>query len=154
MSGGVTPVAEKKPTNLEIEGISPLLQVYDMQTAVRFYTEVLGFELGTHSPIVKSPQGDYFHWAMLRLKNATLMLNTAYDEGERPPQPDARRVAAHEDTSLYFGCPDVDAVYNHVVRVGVTVRNKPANMGYGLRALTIQDPDGYNITFHGPLTPE
>lgn len=141
-------------TGIEIEGICPLLQVYDMPRSVQFYTEVLGFELETHSPIVRSQEGEYFHWAMLRLKSATLMLNTAYDGGERPPQPDRSRVSTHGDTSLYFGCPDVDAVYGHIVRLGVNVREKPANMGYGLRALTIQDPDGYNITFHGPVTPE
>src|SRR2546430_8170646 len=75
---------------LDVDGLCPLLQVFDMPTSVKFYREVLGFELVGNSPIVHSPQGDYFHWAMLRRGSNTLMLNTAYDEGERPPAPDPR----------------------------------------------------------------
>jgi glyoxylase I family protein len=139
---------------LEIEGVYPLLQVYDMPKAVRFYHDLLGFEVVQHSPIVTSPQGDYFHWAMLRQNGTTIMFNTCYDEGERPPQPESRRVAAHRDTSLYFGCPDVDAVHIHVAQRGAVVREKPANMRYGLRRLRIKDPDGFTLCFHGPLAPE
>ena len=47
------------------------------------------------------------------------MLNTAYDEGQRPPVPDSSRVRAHEDTGLFFGAPDVDAVYAHLRDCGV-----------------------------------
>ncbi len=39
------------------------------------------------------------------------MLNTAYEEDARPRAPDPARVAAHEDTAIYFSCPDVDAAY-------------------------------------------
>ena len=35
---------------IEIRGIAPLIQVYDMPTAVHFYRDLLGFELVTHSP--------------------------------------------------------------------------------------------------------
>ena len=140
---------------LEFEGLSPLLQVYDMPKAVHFYRDVLGFELVGNSPIVKSPiQGEYFHWAMLRRNGTTIMLNTAYDEGERPSQPDPPRVAAHADTALYFGCDDVDSVCDHVRPLGIKVLQKPENMHYGMRRLTIEDPDGYNICFHGPLRTE
>ena len=139
---------------LGIEGLCPLLQVYDMPKTVKFYQDVFGFEVVQHSPVVKSPQGEYFHWAMLRQKGTTIMLNTAYDEGERPATPDDRRVAAHGDTALYFGCPNVDAVYDHVLPLGVTVIQKLENMQYGLRRFTIEDPDGYNICFHGPVTTE
>jgi len=41
---------------------------------------------------------------MLHGHGAELMLNTAYDEGERPEQPERARVVAHGDTALYFGC--------------------------------------------------
>jgi glyoxylase I family protein len=98
---------------INFDGLCPLLQVFDMPKSVNFYREVLGFELVGNSPMVKSPQGDYFHWAMLRRDGITLMLNTAYDEGERPPAPDPARVVAHGDTALYFGCTDVDNTFHH-----------------------------------------
>ena len=31
--------------SLEVEGFAPLIQVYDMPTSVRFYRDVLGFEV-------------------------------------------------------------------------------------------------------------
>jgi hypothetical protein len=55
---------------------------------------------------------DKYHWVMLRLGGAELMLNTAYEfDEERPVPADAARVAAHGDTILYLGCPDVEAAF-------------------------------------------
>lgn len=136
---------------LDFDGLCPLLQVFDMATSVKFYRDVLGFELVGNSPSVHSPQGDYFHWCMLRRGNTTIMLNTAYDEGERPPAPDPTRVAAHHDTALYFGCPGVDATYNELLPFGVTILEKPFTTIYNMRRFTIADPDGYNLSFQGPV---
>ena len=136
---------------INFDGLCPLLQVFDMPASVKFYCEVLGFELVGNSPIVHSPQGDYFHWCMLRRGATTIMLNTAYDEGERPAAPDTARFAAHSDTALYFGCPDVDAAYAALLPFGVNVLEKPFTTGYNMRRFTIGDPDGYNLSFQGPL---
>lgn len=135
---------------IEIEGVSPLLQVFDMPTSVNFYRDVLGFELVSNSTIVNGRGGDYFHWCMLRGHGCTLMLNTAYDEGERPSAPDPARVAAHADVALYFGCSDVETTFGHLVSHGAKVLEKPFLTQYGRTRFTVADPDGYNISFHGP----
>lgn len=142
------------PKTLDFDGLCPLLQVFDMPTSVKFYREVLGFELVGNAPIVHSPQGDYFHWCMLRRGTTTIMLNTAYDEGERPPAPDPARFAAHSDTALFFGCPDVDAAFNYLLPFGVNVLEKPITTQYNMRRFTIADPDGYNLSFQGPVKPQ
>lgn len=139
------------PATIDFDGLCPLLQVFDMPTSVTFYREVLGFELVGNSPIVHSRDGDYFHWCMLRRGTTTIMLNTAYDEGERPPAPDPARFAAHNDTALYFGCPDVDAAFNQLLPFGVNVLEKPNTTGYEMRRYTVADPDGYNLSFQGPV---
>ena len=136
---------------IHFDGLCPLLQVFDMPTSVNFYRQALGFELAGNSPIVKSPQGDYFHWCMLRRESVTLMLNTAYDEGQRPPAPDPARIAAHGDTALYFGCSDADATFNELPPFGVTVLEKPFVTAYNMKRFAIADPDGYNLSFHGPV---
>ena len=136
---------------IDFDGLCPLLQVFDMPKSVKFYREVLGFELVGHSPMVKSSEGEYFHWAMLRRGSTTLMLNTAYDEGQRPPAADPARVAAHGDTALFFGCKDVDTTYHDLLRFGVNVLEKPMRTGYGMRRFAIADPDGYNLCFQGPV---
>ena len=95
---------------IEIRGMAPLLQVFDMPTSIAFYRDVLGFEVVSTS----KPRGEHFDWALLRLNGVELMLNTAYEEDSRPPEPDPARIAGHDDTTIYFGCPDVDAAYSYL----------------------------------------
>src|SRR4030095_15238124 len=105
---------------LDVRGLTPLLQVYDMPRSVRFYRDLLGFEVMSTSPVLGE---DRFHWALLRLGGAELMLNTAYEfDNERPAEPDRARASAHEDTGLFFGCPDVDAAYEELRGKGVKVK--------------------------------
>jgi glyoxylase I family protein len=80
-----------------------------------------------------------------------LMLNTAYDEGQRPPVPDPARVAAHDDTCLYFGCEDLDSTYRYLRSQGVSAR-EPKVAPYGMKQLYLKDPDGYGVCFQWPAT--
>jgi len=131
---------------LDFNGPCTLLQVFDMSTSIRFYRDVLGFEV--HS---QSRPGDCFDWAWLKRKDAELMLNTAYEENSRPAAPDRARVAAHEDTCLYFGCQDLDGTYQHFRTHGLEV-NPPKVAWYGMKQLYVSDPDGYGLCFQCPAT--
>jgi glyoxylase I family protein len=132
----------------DLRGVSPLLQVYDMPTSVRFYRDQLGFELVSHSPVLGE---DSFHWVLLRLGGAELMLNTAYESNtERPSEPDLARTAAHGDTVLYFACPDVDGAYEELRSKGFSV-GKPAVAWYGMKQMNVRDPDGYLLCFQWPV---
>lgn len=137
---------------LQLSGVCPLVQVFDMPTSVRFYGDVLGFELVQNSPLVHGRDGDYFHWAMLRRDGITLMLNTAYDEGQRPAEPEAARTAGHGDTSLFFGCSDVGAVCEQLRSRGVRLEEELGVTRYGMRRFAILDPDGYLLCFQGPAS--
>ena len=131
---------------LHFDHMAPLIQVYDMPEAIAFYRDLLGFEIIEHSPEIDSPQGRYFHWAWLRHGDTHLMFNTAYDEGERPPERDPVRQAMHEDTGFYFSCPDPDAAYVHLRDAGVGIE-PPRDAAYGMRQLWLRDPDGYSLCF-------
>jgi glyoxylase I family protein len=129
---------------LDVRGATPLFFVYDMPTSVRFYRDLLGFEIVTTSPALGE---DHFDWAWLRLGQAELMLNTAFESNDdRPSQPDRARVLAHSDTTLYLRCPDVDAAYNELSGKGVEIK-KPAVTYYGMKQMSLLDPDGYGICF-------
>jgi catechol 2,3-dioxygenase-like lactoylglutathione lyase family enzyme len=130
---------------LQVDSLCPLLQVFDMPTALRFYRDQLGFQVVEHS----GGENDRFDWVWLRLGDADLMLNTAYEQDDRPPKPDTARISAHDDTCLYFGCPDVDAAYRFLKQQGVPI-NPPAVAPYGMRQLYLSDPDGYNLCFQWP----
>ncbi len=134
---------------LDARGLTPLLQVYDMPASVRFYRDLLGFEVVSTSQVLGE---DRFHWALLRLGDAELMLNTAYEfDDERPPERDVARTATHEDTGLFLGCPDVDAAYEELRGKGVKVQ-APVVTGYGMKQMYLRDPDGYCLCFQWPDT--
>lgn len=129
---------------IAIRGLCPLIQVFDMPRSLGFYRDILGF-----SEVRKSGEGDDVGWAWLKRGEAEVMLNTAYDVGERPPVPDPARVAAHADTILYVGCPDLDGAYSYLVSRGVSAE-APKVAPYGMRQLYATDPDGYGICFQWP----
>lgn len=124
----------------------PLLQVFDMPEALRFYCDVLGFTVVGSSEEIEAAEGRYFHWALLRLGSAALMLNTAYDANERPPAREAERWRGHADVGLYFGCNDLDAVHALLASKGVIV-DPPKLAPYHMRQLYVADPDGYVLCF-------
>jgi|SRR5579872_2312127 len=122
----------------DIRGLAPLLEVLDMPASVHFYCDVLGFQV-----VSTSQPGDHFGWALLALNGVQLMLNTVYEDGARPP------VAAHADTTLFFGCPALYGAYRHLRAHGFNVE-EPVTRHYGMRQLSVMDPDGYNLCFQWP----
>lgn len=129
---------------IDIRGLCPLLQVFDMPTSVRFYRDILGFAVVENA---ESRATDEFGWCLLRYANGTeIMLNTAYDYGERPDAPDPARVAGHGDTCIYFGCPDVDAAYQQLREKGLNIQ-PPKVAWYGMKQLYLKDPDGFGLCF-------
>ena len=100
---------------MDLRSLTPLLQVYDMPASIRFYRDLLGFRIYSHSPHRGGRDPDRFHWVWLKCGSLDLMLNTAYEfDDERPVPPDPARTAAHGDTALYFDCPDLDAAYEEL----------------------------------------
>jgi catechol 2,3-dioxygenase-like lactoylglutathione lyase family enzyme len=128
--------------SIEVQGVCALLQVFDMPSSIRFYRDILGFEIIETSP----REGDQFDWGWLRSNGAELMLNTAYESDQRPSSPDPSRISAHQDVCLYFGCADVDAAYRHLQSCGVAL-NPPQIAPYGMKQLYVSDPDGYQLCF-------
>jgi catechol 2,3-dioxygenase-like lactoylglutathione lyase family enzyme len=131
---------------IDMQGLCPLIQVYDMPTSLRFYRDVLGFEVFSTSP-PRSP--DDCDWVWLKRNGAELMLNTRYEFDSRPEAPDPALMAAHDDTCLYIGCPDVDVAYRRLRAQGLKVE-EPKVAPYGMKQLYLKDPDGFGICFQWP----
>lgn len=133
---------------LDVRGMAPLLQVFDMPTAIRCYRDVLGFEL-----VATSGGGDQSDWVLLRRAGVELMLNTAYEADTRPPTPDATRIASHADVGLFFGCSDLESASAYLVAQGVKAE-PPKVAPYGMKQLYVTDPDGYGLCFQCPASRE
>jgi catechol 2,3-dioxygenase-like lactoylglutathione lyase family enzyme len=129
---------------LRISHTVTLLQVFDMPTSLRFYRDLLGFEV-----VQRSQPTDSCGWVWLRLGDVELMLNTAYEDADRPSQQDEGRRRAHGDTVLYFGCRDVDASFRYLRAIGIAA-SAPRTAPYGMRQTSFQDPDGYGLCLQWP----
>ena len=130
---------------IEIRGLCPLLQVFDMPTSIRFYRDLLGFKIvGASAALSENP--DDVNWSWLKLNEAEVMLNTAYEAEYRPAEPEQAHFAGHGDTCLYLGCPDVDAAYRFLQEKGLDIE-EPKVAPYGMKQLYITDPDQYRICF-------
>jgi glyoxylase I family protein len=135
----------------QLRGLCPLLQVFDMPASLAFYRDVLGFRVVQTAPAADQVTGDAFDWVWLRHEDAELMLNTAYEpDAVRPLAPDAARVAAHDDTALFIGCPDMDGAYQHLLAHGVRVA-APTVAPYGMKQLYVRDPDGFTVCLQWPV---
>lgn len=133
---------------VDFHGLTPLIQVFDMPASIRFYCDVLGFAVVTASGPMPN-----CGWALLRRNTDEIMLNTQFEDDDRPSAPDARRERAHSDTCFYFACYDLDAAYVHLQANGV-VAQQPAIAAYGMRQLYFSDPDGFNLCFQHPVSEE
>jgi glyoxylase I family protein len=130
--------------SIRIQSGAPLFQVYDMQTSMAFYRDVLGFEV-----LQTAPDGPVAHWALLRNGETYLMLNTKYElDHERPAVSDT--ISGHEDVTLYFMCDDPDAAYRELKAKGWADVNEPSTAPYGMRQVYLRDPDGFSLCLqHG-----
>jgi uncharacterized glyoxalase superfamily protein PhnB len=132
--------------SMNVTGVSPLMQVYDMQTSIDFYRDVLGFEV-VH--LAAEPTG-HLWWALLKLGGATVMLNSKYEGDSRPPEPEP--VTGRDDVTLYFSVDDVDSAYREL-RTKTSRVEEPVTMSYGMRQMNVRDPDGFHLCFQHPVKP-
>jgi catechol 2,3-dioxygenase-like lactoylglutathione lyase family enzyme len=130
---------------IEVKGVAPLVQVFDMPRSIRFYRDLLGFKVVSSSKAMSADPDDV-NWVLLQLSNAEIMLNTAYDPDDVPEAPEPGRWSGHQDTCLYFGCPDVDGAHQHLVSQGLEI-DPPKVAWYGMKQLYLKDPDGFGICF-------
>ncbi len=131
---------------IDIRGLAPLILVFDIQQSLQFYCEVLGFEI-----VSSDNAGPDYGWVLLSSGKTEIMMEPIYPKNHKPAEPDALRTAHHKDTALYFGCPDVDAVYEHLIAKGISVK-EPRIVYYGMKQLYLTDPDGYLLCFQWPVS--
>jgi len=128
---------------IDMHGLCPLLAVFDMPTSIRFYRDLLGFEIvGRSDP---EPDG-HFDWCWLKLNNAELMLSTAFERSRRPAVPDPARIAVHGDTQIYIGVQDLEAACAYLRTAGIEVKG-PIVRPFGMKQMFFKDPDGYELCF-------
>ncbi|HUR28746.1 MAG TPA: VOC family protein [Planctomycetota bacterium] len=138
--------------------ISVILTVRDMKTSLAFYRDKLGFQLEGCWPDEQNPM-----WANLMLDGQSVMMgpNMQRDEvkkwcGNDPVELEQKlRVIDDFDKhkhgvgiATYVMVADIDAWHAQVAKKGVKFAGAPKTQFYGLREVSLEDPDGYQFMFY------
>jgi predicted enzyme related to lactoylglutathione lyase len=124
-----------------LTGISPVLLVADLDRAVSFYRDQLGFECETY--------GEPANFATASRDQATLLIAVTSSPGLNPPH--WQVVPAM--WNAYIRVDDVEEMYREVQERGATIDYSIYDAPHGFREFGVQDPDGHDIAFGQPLNP-
>ena len=113
---------------MNTESVAPVLQVADLDAALKHYKEVLGFSEDFRV-------GDY---AGVKLGKVALHLSK-HGTGEYA-KPIGGSVA-------YIFCDEVDGYFGEVKRKGAKMKFPPHDTDYGMREFMLADLDGHHLAF-------
>ena len=121
--------------------LSPLLAVRNMKGTVEFYKNTLGFKMGMAVPDADNPE-----YADLSKDGMVLMFIPAKDHG----------IGSGEKLGigvyLYMEIDgDIDEYYAELKSKGVKIVADIKDEPYGVRDFTIEDINGYQLTFNRRL---
>ena len=125
----IDPINKKK-----YGAVTAAITVSDIKAAVNFYTKAFGF---AKRDISNGPDGKPIH-AELTLRGTTLML------GPEIPQMGSRsaKTLGGSPVTLYLLTEDADKMVAKAAKLGGTVKAPVAEMFWGDRVGTVEDPDG------------
>jgi|GraSoiStandDraft_36_1057302.scaffolds.fasta_scaffold865606_1 uncharacterized glyoxalase superfamily protein PhnB len=122
-----------------LKKLTPNLMVEDVNRTVAFYQEVLGFEL-----LTSVPEEGQLAWAMLKRAGVELMFQTRASLTEELPGLRGKDIGG--TFTLYIDVEDIQGLYA-AIRDKVTVVVDMHTTFYGAREITIEDCNGYILTF-------
>ena len=118
--------------------ISPTLAVRNMKETIEFYQNSLGFKMGMAFPDVNNPQ-----YADLSKDGMILMFIPAENIGIGSQEKLGTGV------NLYMQIDgDIDEYYKELKEKGVIIAVDIKDEPFGIRDFTIEDVDGYQLTFN------
>ena len=123
-----------------VRSVVPLLLVSSMTRSLAYYVDGLGFTI-EHEWVVDGG----IRWCWLTRGGAALMLQEPSGESHEAWKP-AGKVG--EGVSLWFICDDAVAIWRALRERGVDA-SEP-QVGNGMWATTLADPDGYRLNFESP----
>jgi uncharacterized glyoxalase superfamily protein PhnB len=123
-------------------GIAPELFVRELEPALRFYQQTLGFRVVRQTA----------EFAVLTLGEARVHLAVP-DESIPRMKPWLAAGRRGVGVNVRIIVPDVDALYERVRRQGAPIVREIGDRFYGLRDFTVADPDGFVLSFASPVEP-
>ncbi|WOO41386.1 glyoxalase superfamily protein [Rubellicoccus peritrichatus] len=119
---------------MNINCAATVLTVKDVDTSIRFYTDILGFE------------EDFRFGEYAGIKCGSVQIHLS--------QYDNPNMKALGESNLYLFCNEVDDFYREITSKGVRVKGEPKDYPYGMRDFIAYDPDGNQLAFGAPVKDE
>lgn len=129
-----------KPT---LNSITANLMVDDVDATVAYYEEILGFSLD-----LSVPRDDgKLQWALVMRDEVELMLHEKENLLSEVPQLKGSVIGG--SLTLFVRMKNLDTYY-HEIKGRAEVIKEPMTTFYGMNEFTIQDINGYILTFAEP----
>ena len=122
-----------------LTGVSPLLLVADLNRALAFYRDALGFTVEVY--------GEPPDFAVAGRDAAVILLRLAPEGAALTPN----WQIAEKAVDVYIRVDDADEIYEEVQRRGARIDYTIYDAPHGFREFGVQDPDGHDIAFGQPL---
>ena len=116
---------------MKIQSVTPQLRTTDLAGSIRFYTEILGFELAFQYQ-------DFYAGICAGAYAFHLKLVDAAD-------PSIAFARAGEHVHLYIGVDDVRAAAQELAAKGVRLTRGFYETAYGTRELSLEDDQGHSL---------
>ena len=129
-------------SDVKIRGPVLILITEDIQRAIDYYRDTLGFELAGAMPD-EDPT-----WCLMKRDDTRIMFLGSHDHGDEDEHEgdDHEHMHGPAVSSLYFYPDNIDALWEQL-RDRVEVEHPLEDMDYGMREFTIRDPNGYALNF-------
>ena len=122
-----------------LTGISPVLLVADIERAVDYYRDRLGFDCEVY--------GEPPDFAAATRDDATILLALCTDATRIVPN----WQIVDKVWNAYIRVDDIESIYAEVQARGAAIDYTIYNAPSGFREFGVQDPDGHDIAFGQPL---
>jgi catechol 2,3-dioxygenase-like lactoylglutathione lyase family enzyme len=132
---------------VHIEQVALIVDDYD--AAIRFYVDVLGFELVEDAP-ARTNDGRPKRWVVVRPPGAATALLLARADGERQVRAVGDQFAGR--VGLFLRVDDFAAAYDRMLAAGVEFLGEPRDEPYG-RIVVFRDVAGNRWDLLGPRPP-
>ncbi len=124
---------------MTLQKLTPNMMVENVNETVNFYRDVLGFNL-----VMNVPDSGSFDWALMKRGEVEMMFQARASLTEDLPL--FKELPLGGALTFYIDMRGVDALYDQI-RSQVTVVRDPQTIFYGTREFTIEDCNGFILTF-------
>jgi len=120
----------------------------DLDQALAFYTECLGFEVRQDVPV-----GPAMRWLTVAAPGAVHeLLLAAVDQHIPPVDQDAmRELVSKGDLAVFLEVDDIDKIFESLRAAGTEILQEPVDQPYGVRDCGVRDPSGNHLRLSQPL---